>query len=131
MFKNINCEATKELNTLSMSRRVCYVSQMLKLLGNDWVVDTTSERSKRLLKCEVITLTNGVNVEEYVYLELVLYRLPPMLFSNNCRFLTPFRRSVLASSSRDPLLLLGRMVERYYQTIKKQPNFKFKSYVKE
>lgn len=93
------------------------IDKLVQLCDPRWSVDR-SFQYKKFLEAGIITITDGRQIEQHAASDLVLYKLPPVLFSNNKYFTGSYRKCCGATD--DPLQLLIRMVQQYYKVIKKQ-----------
>jgi hypothetical protein len=120
MFSEVKSIYTNNIVIKLNDNRLEVLDKLVALCNEDWNVDRSS-RAKKLLKEGIVTIKDGYRTERYPYLELVLYRMPPILLSNNKWFMRSFKRAI--ASVDDPLEYLAAIVVRYHQNFKHNTNF--------
>lgn len=90
---------------------------MIKLCNEAWELDE-SPGAKALMALGVITIRSGYRKERYSLLEALLYKMPPILFSNSKWFLKNLG-GYLANPHNNPIRYLYGRVYHYYKVTKK------------
>lgn len=121
MFNDIKWGHYKPLNNVSKDD-LQLLDKLVKTQFPTLSVDYTSDHAKLKLKVGVITLVDGMRVECYPFLDFVVYRLAPVLFSNNMRYMNAFKKSCLYGEG--PLTLLSNMYQGYMRNFKRDRTFK-------
>lgn len=91
------------------------LEKLIALCDSTWLMDRSAE-SKSLMKLGIVTLRKGYRIERYPLLELLFFKMPPVLFSNHKYKCTTFRREGIRHER--PLQFLYALVKQYYKQIK-------------
>jgi len=111
MFNEVKWERYKPLNQIDIED-LKTLDALIKLIFPTAKVDYVSNHAKLKLKIGVITLTDGLKVECYPLLDLLIYRMAPMLFSNNHYYINSYRKTAIVPAG-NPVQKLAGMVKSY------------------
>jgi len=119
MFNDVKWGRYKPLNSITRED-LSILDSLLRVVFPTASVDFDSEHAKLKLRIGVITLVDGLKVECYPLIDLVVWRLAPMLLGNNHWYLNAFKKQVLRNTNNQMLTDLAHMTIKYYRQFKKQ-----------